>query len=42
MLLGRVLPVAFTLLPAVDVTDGRAVQLVQGEAGSETTGERGR
>jgi 1-(5-phosphoribosyl)-5-[(5-phosphoribosylamino)methylideneamino] imidazole-4-carboxamide isomerase/N-(5'phosphoribosyl)anthranilate isomerase len=26
----------FTLLPAVDVADGRAVRLVQGEAGSET------
>ena len=28
---------AFTLLPAVDVADGRAVRLVQGEAGTETT-----
>ncbi len=28
---------SFTLLPAVDVADGRAVRLVQGEAGSETT-----
>ena len=28
---------AFTLLPAVDVADGRAVRLVRGEAGSETT-----
>ncbi len=27
----------FTLLPAVDVADGRAVGLVQGEAGTETT-----
>ena len=27
----------FTLLPAVDVAEGRAVRLVQGEAGSETT-----
>lgn len=26
-----------TLLPAVDVTDGRAVRLVRGEAGTETT-----
>ncbi|MEU4446844.1 bifunctional 1-(5-phosphoribosyl)-5-((5-phosphoribosylamino)methylideneamino)imidazole-4-carboxamide isomerase/phosphoribosylanthranilate isomerase PriA [Actinosynnema sp. NPDC050801] len=26
----------FTLLPAVDVADGRAVRLVQGEAGTET------
>lgn len=26
----------FTLLPAVDVADGKAVRLVQGEAGSET------
>ncbi|HEU4424519.1 MAG TPA: HisA/HisF-related TIM barrel protein, partial [Pilimelia sp.] len=25
-----------TLLPAVDVADGRAVRLVQGAAGSET------
>ena len=37
MLLGRVLSVAFALLPAVDVADGRAVRLVQGEAGTETT-----
>ncbi len=29
--------VTFTLLPAVDVADGRAVRLVQGEAGSEAT-----
>lgn len=29
--------VTFTLLPAVDVADGQAVRLVQGEAGSETT-----
>lgn len=28
---------SFTLLPAVDVADGQAVRLVQGEAGSETT-----
>jgi phosphoribosylanthranilate isomerase len=28
--------VTFTLLPAVDVADGQAVRLVQGEAGSET------
>jgi 1-(5-phosphoribosyl)-5-[(5-phosphoribosylamino)methylideneamino] imidazole-4-carboxamide isomerase/N-(5'phosphoribosyl)anthranilate isomerase len=28
--------VTFTLLPAVDVVDGRAVRLVQGEAGTET------
>lgn len=28
---------ALTLLPAVDVSDGQAVRLVQGEAGSETT-----
>ncbi|MDQ4116341.1 MAG: bifunctional 1-(5-phosphoribosyl)-5-((5-phosphoribosylamino)methylideneamino)imidazole-4-carboxamide isomerase/phosphoribosylanthranilate isomerase PriA [Actinomycetota bacterium] len=27
---------SFTLLPAVDVADGRAVRLVQGEAGTET------
>ncbi|GAB3905696.1 hypothetical protein GCM10029964_101330 [Kibdelosporangium lantanae] len=26
----------FTLLPAVDVVDGKAVRLVQGEAGTET------
>ena len=25
-----------TLLPAVDVADGKAVRLLQGEAGSET------
>ncbi len=31
------LSVTFTLLPAVDVADGQAVRLVQGEAGSETT-----
>jgi 1-(5-phosphoribosyl)-5-[(5-phosphoribosylamino)methylideneamino] imidazole-4-carboxamide isomerase/N-(5'phosphoribosyl)anthranilate isomerase len=30
-------PPALQLLPAVDVADGRAVRLVQGEAGSETT-----
>jgi len=29
--------VALTLLPAVDVADGQAVRLVQGEAGSQTT-----
>lgn len=29
--------VPLTLLPAVDVADGRAVRLVQGEAGSETS-----
>ncbi len=29
--------VTLTLLPAVDVADGRAVRLVQGEAGSETS-----
>ncbi len=28
---------SFTLLPAVDVADGQAVRLVQGEAGTETT-----
>jgi 1-(5-phosphoribosyl)-5-[(5-phosphoribosylamino)methylideneamino] imidazole-4-carboxamide isomerase/N-(5'phosphoribosyl)anthranilate isomerase len=28
--------VTFTLLPAVDVTEGKAVRLVQGEAGTET------
>jgi len=28
--------VALTLLPAVDIVDGQAVRLVQGEAGSET------
>lgn len=28
--------VSFTLLPAVDVVDGQAVRLVQGEAGTET------
>ncbi|MBF6842198.1 bifunctional 1-(5-phosphoribosyl)-5-((5-phosphoribosylamino)methylideneamino)imidazole-4-carboxamide isomerase/phosphoribosylanthranilate isomerase PriA, partial [Acinetobacter baumannii] len=27
---------SLTLLPAVDVVDGQAVRLVQGEAGSET------
>ena len=36
MLLGRVLSVTFTLLPAVDVADGHAVRLVQGKAGTET------
>jgi phosphoribosyl isomerase A len=29
--------VTFTLLPAVDVADGRAVRLVRGEAGTDTT-----
>jgi phosphoribosylformimino-5-aminoimidazole carboxamide ribotide isomerase/phosphoribosylanthranilate isomerase len=29
--------VTFTLLPAVDVADGQAVRLVQGEAGTETS-----
>jgi phosphoribosyl isomerase A len=29
--------VSFTLLPAVDVADGQAVRLVQGEAGTETS-----
>jgi phosphoribosyl isomerase A len=29
--------IAFTLLPAVDVADGKAVRLVQGEAGTETS-----
>jgi len=29
--------VTFTLLPAVDVSDGQAVRLVQGEAGTETS-----
>src|ERR1700740_1312891 len=28
---------SFTLLPAVDVADGRAVRLVQGAAGTETS-----
>ena len=37
MLLGTVRSVTFTLLPAVDVSDGRAVHLVRGEAGTETT-----
>jgi phosphoribosyl isomerase A len=37
MLLGMVPSVTFTLLPAVDVADGRAVRLVQGEATTETT-----
>ena len=31
------MPVTLELLPAVDVADGRAVRLVQGEAGSETS-----
>lgn len=35
--LATVRSVTFTLLPAVDVADGRAVRLVQGEVGSETT-----
>lgn len=30
-------PVTFTLLPAVDVAEGQAVRLVQGEAGTETS-----
>ncbi|MGB3676358.1 MAG: bifunctional 1-(5-phosphoribosyl)-5-((5-phosphoribosylamino)methylideneamino)imidazole-4-carboxamide isomerase/phosphoribosylanthranilate isomerase PriA [Candidatus Nanopelagicales bacterium] len=34
--MSRVLPVTLELLPAVDVQDGQAVRLVQGEAGSET------
>ena len=29
---------ALTLLPAVDVRDGKAVRLRQGESGSETVG----
>ncbi|SNQ48240.1 phosphoribosylformimino-5-aminoimidazole carboxamide ribotide isomerase [Frankia canadensis] len=33
----RVALMALTLLPAVDVADGSAVRLVQGEAGSETS-----
>ena len=37
MLLGTVRSVIFTLLPAVDVSDGRAVRVVRGEAGTETT-----
>jgi 1-(5-phosphoribosyl)-5-[(5-phosphoribosylamino)methylideneamino] imidazole-4-carboxamide isomerase/N-(5'phosphoribosyl)anthranilate isomerase len=32
-----VIGVTFTLLPAVDVADGQAVRLVQGEAGTETS-----
>jgi phosphoribosyl isomerase A len=32
----KVFAVTFTLLPAVDVADGKAVRLVQGEAGTET------
>ena len=36
MLLGRVLSVTFTLLPAVDVAAARAVRLVQGDARAET------
>jgi phosphoribosyl isomerase A len=35
--LGSMSYVTFTLLPAVDVADGLAVRLVQGEAGTETT-----
>lgn len=35
--IGRVLSVVLTLLPAVDVADGRAVRLAQGEAKSETS-----
>jgi 1-(5-phosphoribosyl)-5-[(5-phosphoribosylamino)methylideneamino] imidazole-4-carboxamide isomerase/N-(5'phosphoribosyl)anthranilate isomerase len=34
--LGTLRCVSFTLLPAVDVADGQAVRLVQGEAGTET------
>ena len=34
--LGRLPAVSFTLLPAVDVADGQAVRLIQGEAGTET------
>ena len=37
MSLGTVRSVTFTLLTAVDVADGRAVRLVRGEAGTETT-----
>src|ERR1700676_1921625 len=33
----RVSRVTFTLLPAVDVAEGKAVRLVQGEAGTETS-----
>src|SRR5690606_12603550 len=32
----KVVDVTFTLLPAVDVADGKAVRLVQGAAGTET------
>jgi phosphoribosyl isomerase A len=35
--LDNMMRVSFTLLPAVDVADGLAVRLVQGEAGTETT-----
>ncbi len=35
--LGTLRRVTFTLLPAVDVADGAAVRLVQGEAGTETS-----
>lgn len=35
--IGRVLSVVLTLLPAVDVADGRAVRLVRGEAESEAS-----
>lgn len=37
MWLAKVLIVTFTLLPAVDVAGGRAVRLVQGEVGTETS-----
>ena len=37
MAVGRLAPVTFTVLPAIDVADGRTVGVVQGEAGSETT-----
>jgi phosphoribosylformimino-5-aminoimidazole carboxamide ribonucleotide (ProFAR) isomerase len=33
----RVAETGFVLLPAVDVADGTAVRLVQGEAGTETS-----
>ncbi len=35
--LARLIGVSLVLLPAVDVADGQAVRLVQGEAGSETS-----
>jgi phosphoribosylanthranilate isomerase len=34
--LGKLRAVSFTLLPAVDVAEGQAVRLLQGEAGTET------